>query len=834
MLNYRKEVIMKIIKRATAFLLLVLLCLPMTVFAAGQEAAETESQESASETKSSVSKNANGMISTDDFEIRVVCGLDNNYRSGAAIPVTIYIESLNEDFEGIVRMIVPGSTDYGTEATAYEKDVMLSAGTQKIVTMSVYSSSGLTSLKFQLEDVKRNIVIDKTVTMKSQADDSALTGVLSDDYSALNYFDGQGIYLDSYVSTIRLVELSEDIFPEQASGLEALSYLIINSYDTSKLSDAQYLAIKNWVDQGGVLIIGTGSDYRQTLSAFQDDLVRGTIGTPVSGVLQLANDTEVRNSVGFQENSGIISLSLEDGASVDGVLTDSSLIWNRDYGQGHVIVTAFNLGMEPINSWSQKSAMVTLLLEKSTTGYSSIRLQDLNYGGYTISNWMLSSALDRLHTINYPDMQLIIIIFVIFVILVGPGLYLLLKLVDKREWMWFLVPVLAVGFAAGVFGISQDMRITNPREASVTALYYNLDSGNRAEQVYMGIQVPDADEQTVFLDSSLSNLKLAADDYGGYYSVMSDGQKYDYKTAVRETAEGYQLNIRNKSTFGSTYMALNHVPGSEMGEQPGLELDLERRTTGISGTVTNNTGRDLHWVSIYTQSRVIMIGDLKAGESAEVKESDTQYFDYDMYSINIPGYVNDSKEFRRQSDIWCLFANQYVYSMGQSDVYVYASIDSWEADYVSDAKIEEHNMAVLVLHKTMGYSDYDGAQILNLYDYAKTYGDDWNPDGMMAAQTAEVAFDIGRNMSEVYALIRAKDTEAPYFMNTSNVNVYGFNVETGQFDELFTDGENMEFKEGCPYMSKDGIIRLRFDCKNVYEDYSPQITVVGGDKDAGN
>ena len=37
-----------------------------------------------------------------------------------------------------------------------------------------------------------------------------------------------------------------------------------------------------------------------------------------------------------------------------------------------------------------------------------------------------SSALDGLHDVNYPNMKLLGILFVIFVLLVGPGLYLLL------------------------------------------------------------------------------------------------------------------------------------------------------------------------------------------------------------------------------------------------------------------------------------------------------------------------------------------------------------------------------------------------------------------------
>lgn len=798
--------------------LLIVLCLPVTVLAAGK---------TSDETKSSVSKNANGVISTEDFEIRVVCGLDGNYRSGAAIPVTIYVESLKKDFEGTARMIVPGSMEYGTEAVAYEKDVMLSAGVQKVVTMSVYSNSGLTSFKFQLVNEKGDAVIDKNVTMKSQAGDRALVGVLSDDYTALNYLDGREIYLDSYTGAVRLVELNEDILPEQASGLEALSYLIINSYDTSKLSDTQYEAVKSWVDQGGILVIGTGSDYKQTLSAFQDDFVKGTIGDSVKGTFQLVSDKKGENKAAFTKKQGVVSLSVEDGEPLDGILKESSLIWNRDYGQGHVVITAFNLGMEPISSWNKRSDMGVLLLQNAAVGYSDTRIENLNYGSSIVNGWMFSNALDALHEIQYPNMKLMVILFLVFVILAGPGLYLLLKLADKREWMWVLVPVLSVGFTAGVFGISQDMRIRNPRESSVTTLYYELDSQNYSEQVNMAVQVPNASEQVIKLDSSLSNLRLAIDGYDYYYGQPSNDQKYEYKTAVRESTEGYQLNIRNKSTFGSTYMDLNHVPDQDMEASCGLELDIDRKTTGISGTVTNHTGHDLHWVSLYSQSRIVMIGELKNGESAEIKESDNRHFEY--YVDMVPGYADYDKEYNKQNNIWSLFCDEYLYSMGESDVYAYASIDSWNADYIPDDSVKENNRAVMVLHKTMGYSDYDGAQLLNLYDYEKTSTDAWSNDGQMCAQSAEVEFDIGRYVSEVQALIRAKDSEAPSYANTGNVQVYGFNVKNNRYEELFTNGETMKFGKNCPYLSESGVIKLKFVCKTIYEDYSPQITVVGGE-----
>ncbi len=865
---------MKIVKKITALLMLLLLCLPMMVSGAGssvlaagasvtkagaqttavrtaessaastsaasteggQASEEAEVQQTESASKSTKSKNSNGVISTDEFEIRVVCGLNGNYRTGASIPVTIYMESLKEDFEGTVRIIVPKDTNYyDTEAIAYEKDVLLSAGTQKVVTMSMSCNNGLTAFRFQLENSKGEIVVENTVTMKSQAGEKALVGVLSDDYTALNYFDGVSISLDSYTGTAQLLELNEDTLPEQTSGLEALSYLIINSYDTSKLTQNQYTAIKNWVEQGGVLILGTGSDYKQTLSGLQDDFIKGTVGDAMEGSFQAisTNSTRKGDVLKFTKEQGIMEISLEEGNVLKGVVSPDKYVWNQDYGKGHVIVTAFNLGMEPIVSWGGRLLMASALLQESAEGYSDTRISNLNYGGYYTDSWSLSNALDRLHNVGYPDMEMIILIFIVFVIFVGPGLYLLLKLMDKREWMWALIPVLAVGCTAVIFVVSKDMRIDNLRTSSITTLYYEDGISNGVQQVNLAVQVPQANRQEVVLDPSLTNLRMYGQNYDYVYSygttTSNNDSKYEYKTAIRETAEGYQLGIENGSTFASAYLSVNHVTDDSEDVSCGLETNLDQKTTGITGTITNNTGRDLHWLSVYAQSRMVMIGELKAGETVEIKEADNRIFQYDIYNISVPGYTVDSKEYNKEMRIWDLFCSQYLYGMGIEDIYIYASMGEWDADYIPDDSVEEQNIAVLVEHKVMGYSDYEDAELVSLYDYAKNSGTDWDVDGMMYSQTAEVEFDVGTQVSTVYALIRAKDSEAVYG-STKNVTIYGYNVKTSKYEQLFTDGETMKFEETCPYLSEKGIIKLKFVCKTIYEDYSPQITLVGGDE----
>ena len=838
---------MKRMRKAMAFLLLAFVLVPIVGFAGSAQAFATSVTSSSGKTsggtsgstnanKSTGGKTANGVFNTDEFEIRVVCGLDGNSRSGVSIPVTIYMKSLKDDFEGTVRLITPGSSDEGTDATAYEKAVNLTAGTQKVVTMSVLNTASISSLKFQLEDQKGKLLIDRNVMMNSRSNNNALVGVLSDDYTALNYFDGQGINVtDSYSGTSTLVELKQDTLPEQKSGLDALSYLIINGYDTSRLTKNQNDAIRYWVEQGGVLIIGTGSDYKQTLSAFQDDsFLTGSVKGAVKGSLELA--TGKGQAVSFTEQEGIMDLSLTDGTLLKGVLKQEGLIWNKDYGQGHIVVTAFNLGMKPVKDWSDNKSFASLLMEKSAAGYSATRLSNLNDGSGEDS-WSLQQALDGLHNIKTPDMKLMMWMFIAFIVFSGPVLYLLLKIADKREWMWILVPVLSAAFTAAVFFINKDLRIDEPMEASVTSLYYDMDGKNLksvSENVSMALQVPGAKEEVVHMDSSLYNLKMygSLSDSMYSYSTGTSTRNYDYKAAVREGSQGYELALKNTATFASTYMAWNHVANDQ--QTCGLDLDLVRNSTGISGTVTNRTGHDLRCVSIFVKSRMVVIGDLKNGKSASFQESDNKLSVdyYDLYSLNIPGLSSSSREYNQIINVWNLFSNRYLYNMNQMDVYTYGYASDWTADYVTDEQVREDNAVMFIRHDSVGYSDYNDADVLNLYDYAVNVGDDWDIDGSMYVQTAEVEFNLSSQLTSVYALIRAKDSDA---VNgpTRNTKVYAYNYQKKAYEELFTDGETLKFKKDCPYFNKNGKMKFKFTCNTVYEDYSPQITVIGGGIDAG-
>lgn len=228
---------------------------------------------------------------------------------------------------------------------------------------------------------------------------------------------------------------------------------------------------------------------------------------------------------------------------------------------------------------------------------------------------------------------------------------------------------------------------------------------------------------------------------------------------------------------------------------------------------------------------MVIIDELKAGESKSFEESDNQFFKpgyVDFYSYHFDSIGDDQDLQEQLADTWNLFTNEYMEYMDSVNVYTFGWIPEWQADYVEEENVEEANTAMIVRKDQVAYEDYPDADAVSLFPYTVGSPNNWDMDGWMYDSEVEVSFDISTVMTDVYAFIRAED-DMSQWGNTGNVTVYGYNLQTDEYDELFTDGMVMEFPDGCPYIDENGIVKMKFTSSLMDEtDYAPEITAIGG------
>jgi hypothetical protein len=297
--------------------------------------------------------------------------------------------------------------------------------------------------------------------------------------------------------------------PPEWFGYDAVDLMILPTDNNNFVRDlgterTRLKAIADWVRRGGRLVISVAWRNQDTVRAL---LQAGAWQPPLPQVLT-ANDTpELKQVFGVQRWGGdkpfpapgqdaIRLAKLSAGKDVEVLLAEAGglpLMVRMPYGLGSVTVLAFDLDKGPFSVWSGRGEFWKALLAKLAP---PVAAPIDNARGVIFNDptgaMDVSTALQR--DLDHFDVAVIsfgwIALFIlIYILIVGPLDYLILKKVFKRlEWTWItfptvvlLVSVIAYFTAYALKG--NDLKI-NKIDLIDLDLRSDLDPGQRTRKAY--------------------------------------------------------------------------------------------------------------------------------------------------------------------------------------------------------------------------------------------------------------------------------------------------------------------------------------------------------------
>lgn len=860
----------KIIGTAAFLALAGCLLQPFTVVKAGMEVqAATNTQSFKNVTKKVTKKNP-------DITMEVSCGIDGVavYDTPMLIQVTV---TSSRDFNGYVQ-VTPAGNGYGEKVTAYAEDISLAAGAAK--TFSFVSTYVGNDGKFSvaLVNERDKVIYSETDTVALEGMGSVVyMGVLSDDFSALTYFDALGVNYAGDEQQINMLELTAENLPEDGSALGMLSYVLLDNYDTAKLSDKQYLALKEWVNQGGVLLVSLGANYQNVLHCFKDEFLSGTIGTVqkknlswdlgelifdgnAASIEGNGNDTgqndmddtgfdtmqpdEEQESTMPEEtqkseevlpngpNSGVVRLdgvdtvefSLEGGEEIAD-FTDAGTISKKNCGFGAVMVLSYDLGMEPFVSFDGRRAVALKLLQ-AAADTQTVSGMNGNSNAYYYNSNDIAKTMNRS---KKPSILLFDLVLIIYLIVVGPVLYLILKKKNKRERIWIAIPVAAGICTVVIFLISTMYRIRKPLLNSFVIM--QLGDGIVEETILTNVVCPKAKDYSLNLEEGYEKVRPQENyEYNFFDSANKDEDDNYYDLLIKKQNDGTQLRIHNSAAFQEKNFTISRISGNEVGE---LTLDLHFYTTGFGGTVTNNTNCNLENVVLNFENHFYMIDSLKKGESAAIDEDKLFLVrDYDSFA-DVMNYGNiifsslaDRETYRKYQ------INQYMenyYVKKGSDRYrngcVWASIGSYTPDMVKEGRVKQYGGAVVYFPFTGNYEDvYTGyCPDINALAIASD-GDYDTTEGYMYGSLLTMTYSFDE-CPEITTLTYMSEEKPPSGYG-KYAAVYAYNPESGAYEPIFEDSKTLSGSELQKYLVGN-ILVLRYQGDTSDAVYVPQISARG-------
>ena len=591
--------------------------------------------------------------------------------------VRLTVENQGEDWEGTVRLIV---NEGYRGPTAYDTALSLPQGSRKQFVVKVPINS--------IDNTDGTI----TVTLLNRNDEEAASkefrrllmgqmetltmGILSDAYADLTYLDmgGEEVFFYNDFYPIRLAELQQGSLEDE---LDALTFLVIDKYNTGILTQDELAAIEDWNLNGGVLVVGTGEYAEDTLSGLENSYLE----------------------IDYREVNELNDTSYYDGGDVDwsqlttvellNAATGYSTSYNDYYtgaffgsmGDGSVCVLSYSLvelgKADDFYLDTTQEAFVMRILENAC-GYAKSRYSSSSYSNdnnYYIQN-LLGVLGNSNSVLNFGVLKGIVIVYVIFV---GPLLYLILRFLKRREFYWIAVPVTAVLGIVLVFFAGRGFEVVTTKVYSVTVKDLS-DSGKTA--TYMHCY--DANRREW-------NLRLADGyEYAGPLSTSYGANDNSYYYHIKREGDIFSVGLNPDTNFEDSYFYLSRPIGGDWVEGSILSQNLAIDATGntgpsnLKGTVVNDTNQDMDYFAVIKNDSWYVFENLPSGAACDLQNTTPLYhtigYSYSSYWYGFLDSLYDDGDYEKISVMSALAVG--IYSVSQQldadEFAVVGVVENWE------------------------------------------------------------------------------------------------------------------------------------------------------------
>lgn len=551
----------------------------------------------APETETTQISEEDAAVASDSLELNAEVGYDGVYMINRQTPVKVTLYNNGEDFKGKVSVKVFSTIRSMYQSGSYilyEQNIDLNAGGAGEYNFTVYPEATATYMNVKVLDEKGGVVASVNPFLKPYTPEQVMTAVVTDTKSdSLNYlknlYIGEDIYTNtgkSY-STNYVTFLNSDSFPDNSELLETFGAIIIDDFHSESLTDSQKSALLNWVEEGGLLVIGTGLNADKTLkgldSVFDFSINGNDTAFCFGGTANIANISIPNSEVLDSENSKPLTQLVE-------------------VGDGKIVVHSFELGEDPVTTMDGIVDYLSVYYRNILPDRFSAN-RNYNYYPNQIN------SVNRLPSIEKSQLMTLFIILAAYIVVVGPICYLVLKKKDKREKGWVVIPAIAVVFTGAIFAISSS---SYQKDALLNFMSYtNLNSNSPVTDVSLGLRTPDKGNVSFEI-----NDRLFLNDNSDYYydnsTSSSDADKCLYSVATDDSSTS--VTYFDQSSWQSNILntTIPDVPAN------GIEGSFTVEGSNIVGKITNNMDYDLMDVFVGFGGQYQKVGYIAAGDTLDV------------------------------------------------------------------------------------------------------------------------------------------------------------------------------------------------------------------------
>ena len=487
------------LRRARCFVVVVVTALCL-ISAAQLSTREVSAQETgASET---------GVARGDNLEMIVRAGfgrLEVSNWTGSWVPFRISVSNQGPAITGRLIVHCESSPNPNPQVREYVKEIQLPTGSRQLHEIAAFLNSGESPIiRIQSDD---RVIVETRITVERSygASDQLEIAVIDTDSTALNNISSTEVLrspnrvpfrnaarggavppgepdiqapipappaLPQGRQTLRgrssgpgfgrpiflahPTVIAADDLPREFISYDQIDAVVIGDAPLNQLNEEQSRALRLWVASGGLLVVTGAADVAGLRTIGLDSIlpVEAQATTTLASLPEL---NEAYGSFDSTDRLPLMTARLNPGARVLIGANDRPIVAEKNYGSGLVRFVAINPKLNPYRGWSaSKDLWTDLLLPASENKPKHTNWITFGRRGNSSSNrWGIQGFLFHLAEIKPPSPKYVLLFLLMYVLMLGPINYLVLRWKRKTDLAWLTIPAVVITFAVVSVTVAQ-------------------------------------------------------------------------------------------------------------------------------------------------------------------------------------------------------------------------------------------------------------------------------------------------------------------------------------------------------------------------------------------
>jgi hypothetical protein len=270
----------------------------------------------------------------------------------------------------------------------------------------------------------------------------------------------------------------------------------------------------------------------------------------------------------------------------------------QQLGQGQITVLGFSLSAPELGLLPDAALFwesVTTLRVSTTDLQQMQQIED-------VQAQQFASVLTLLPVLAVPPLTTLAIVIGLYLLIIGPGLYLLLRRLDRQAWGWVAVPLVTILFSLGAYGYGLRLR-GNDTILNQISIVESI-AGRSRVRTYAGIFSPRTQTYQITTGDDALVEPVVGGEFGGG-APLSTGQYLQSSASIKD--------------LGVPQWSMRMFMAQQMLDVQPLEARLTVEGNTLRGTVLNTGAEPIRDTALVHDIQVVKIGTLQPGESRSVE-----------------------------------------------------------------------------------------------------------------------------------------------------------------------------------------------------------------------